>query len=139
MSLKDELCTSLAAPHVRTRGLVDAARFGPGLNAHWRVAKVATEMAEEYWEAHMGANNDLYRAFRSAHPNEKAARTTFVLLVAPNCLEDARLALTEALTLPDDVMPPAQKREIYEALCLDAPLRANRKLAAAHMPSSLLH
>ena len=141
MSLKDDLAagSSLAAPHVRTRGVIDPSRIGPGLNAHRLVAETAVKIAQEFWELYMGANNELYRAFMSAHPNQKAAMTTFVALVAPNCLEDARLALTECLSKGDDVVPPAMKDEIAEALILDSPLRASRKKAAEHMPSSLLH
>ena len=139
MSKRDYLNgTSLAMPHIG-RPTLDPSRTGPGLNAHRLVAETAVSMAREYWEAYMGANNELYRSFMSAHRNEKEAMTTFVALVAPNCLEDARLALTECLSKPDDIVPKSMKDEIAEALILDAPLRANRKKAAEHMPSSLLH
>jgi len=139
VSLKDDLANGVATPHIRTKRLVEPARMGPGLNAHRLVAETAVKIAQEYWEAYMGANNELYRSFMSAHRNQKEAMKTFVALVAPNCLEDARLALTACLSKPDDVVPVSMKDEIAEALILDAPLRANRKKAPEHMPSSLLH
>lgn len=131
----------LSSPHIRTRKLIEPSRIsgqGTGLNAHWRVAKVAIEMAHEIYEHHMSANNELYRAFRQ-NLTEKQALAAFVARVAPTLLEDARLALTECLTLPDDVLPREQKDEIAEALILDTDFRANRYVAAQHadVPGSL--
>ena len=130
----------MKSPHIRTRNLIDPQRFGPGLNAHKLVAETAVRMAQECWEAHMSANNALYRSFRE-NLTEKQALTAFVARVAPTLLEDARLALTDCLSQPDRVVPPSMKAQIAEALIADSPLRANRVVAADHavMPSGMVH
>ena len=131
---------SLKTPHIsrRTQDNSRISGAGRGLNAHIMVAQTAVEMAQACFEAHMSANNELYRAFRQ-NLTEKQARLVFVKQVAPTLLEEARLALTDCLTQSDDEVSPRLKDEIAQALILDSDLRANRLKAAEHMPSSLLH
>jgi hypothetical protein len=103
------------------------------------VAEVAVSMAEAYFET-FAADNAFYRGIRAqGQITEKAARLVFVERVAPRLLEDARRALTDCLTLGDDVMPRKQKDEIAAALILDTDLRANRFVAEenATIPSVL--
>jgi len=114
------------APHVRTKRLVDRLPFGGGLNAHRLVAETAIEMANEFFEVY-AAQNEIYRKLRAdGRVSEKQARRFFVERTAPTLLEAARIALTDCLAQPDDVMPVAQKNEIAEALILDNDLRAKR-------------
>tara|TARA_R110000868_G_scaffold410518_2_gene698938 strand:- start:365 stop:784 length:420 start_codon:yes stop_codon:yes gene_type:complete len=118
----------LMAPHVRTKRVIDPSRLsgqGTGLNAHRLVAETAVKMAEECYEAHMSANNSLYKAMR-AKLTEKQARLAFVARVAPTLLEDARVALATMLRQPDDAVPVSMKDEIAEALIKDTDFRANR-------------
>lgn len=122
----------MMAPHVRTRKIKEPSRLagiGRGLNAHRMVAETAIKLAEACYEAHMSANNDLYRAFRE-NLTEKQARVAFVARIAPTMLEEARLALVDCLAQPDDICPVAMKDQILEALTLDNDLRANRSVAA---------
>ncbi len=131
----------LATPHVRTRRVIDPSRLsgqGTGLNAHRMVAEVAIEMANHHFEHYMVVNNELWRSLRE-QLTEKQARIAFVAKIAPMLLEEARLALTECLSQPDDVCPKTQKDEIADALIKDNDMRANRRKAAEHMPSSLVH
>lgn len=128
-------------PHIRTRQIREDPRLGGigrGLNAHIMVAKTAIGLAEACYEAHMSANNALYRAFRE-QLTEKQARLAFIARVAPTLLEEARLALTDCLSRSDDECPPSMKNEIADALMKDNDLRANRLVAAEHMPSGLIH
>ena len=131
---------SLAKPHIgrRTRDPSRLSGQGTGLNAHAMVAKVAIEMAYACWEAHMSADNALYRAFRQ-NLTEKQALTAFVARVAPTLLQDARLALTAALRQPDSEVPRAMKDEIADALIKDQAFTANRQVAERHatIPHSL--
>lgn len=130
----------LNTPHVRTRKVVDPSRLsgqGTGLNAHRMVAEVAVEMANEHFEHYMIVNNDLWNSLRE-HLTEAQARIAFVAKIAPMLLEEARLALTDCLSQPDDECPQSQKAEIADALIKDNDMRANRVKAAEHMPSSLL-
>lgn len=131
----------LATPHVRTRRVIDPSRIsgqGTGLNAHRMVAEVAVEMANHHFEHYMIVNNELWRTLRE-HLTEKQARMAFVAKIAPMLLEEARLALTECLLQPDDICPKSQKDQIADALIKDNDMRANRRKAAEHMPSSLVH
>lgn len=131
----------LATPHARTRRVIDPSRIsgqGTGLNAHRMVAEVAVEMANHHFEHYMIVNNELWRTLRE-HLTEKQARVVFVATIAPMLLEEARLALTECLAQPDDICPKSQKDQIADALIKDNDMRANRRKAAEHMPSSLVH
>lgn len=131
----------VAAPHVRTRKVIDPSRLssqGTGLNAHRMVAEVAVEMANHHFEHYMSVNNELWKSL-SAVLTERQARVAFVAKIAPMLLEEARLALTECLSQPDDECPASMKADIADALIQDNDMRANRVKAAEHMPSSLLH
>lgn len=119
----------LSAPHVRTRRLVDPTNAGGGLNAHRRVAAVAVEMANHLFEEYMRVNAIYHQMRAAGQVTEKAARKLFVERVAPRMLEDARRALTDMLTQPDDRVPPSMKEEIAEALMLDNDLRGKRIIA----------
>jgi hypothetical protein len=132
---------TLKSPHIGRRTAEPSRLSGAttGLNAHRMVAEVAVSMAEEYFET-FAADNAFYRGIRAqGQITEKAARLVFVERVAPRLLEDARRALTDCLTLGDDVMPRKQKDEIAAALILDTDLRANRFVAEenATIPSVL--
>jgi hypothetical protein len=132
---------TLKSPHIGRRTAEPSRLSGAatGLNAHRMVAEVAVSMAEEYFET-FAADNAFYRAIRAqGQITEKAARLVFVERVAPRLLEDARRALTDCLTMGDDVMPKRQKDEIAAALILDTDLRANRFVAEenATIPSVL--
>jgi hypothetical protein len=130
------------APHVRTRKIVENSRLagiGRGLNAHRMVAETAVAMAQSAYEQYMSAHNELYRAFRQ-DMTDKQARLAFVARVAPALLEEARLALTDCLSQPDDVCSVRLKEEIADALIKDTDLRANRSVAAQHaMISGMVH
>jgi len=118
--------------HVRTRPIRENSRIagiGRGLNAHRMVAETAVAMANECYELHMSANNALYKAFRR-ELTDKQARMAFVARVAPTLLEEARLALTDCLSQPDDVCSRKLKDEIVDALVKDTDFRANRSVAA---------
>lgn len=131
----------LSAPHVRTRRVRDPSRLSgqaTGLNAHRMVAEMAVEMAQAQFELYMANDNKLYRALRE-NLTAKQIRTAFLAKAAPMMLEEARLALTDCLTQPDDVVTPHMKDKIADALIKDSDLRANRLRAAEHMPSTLLH
>jgi len=107
--------------------------FGPGLNAHWRVAKVAVEMANALFEEY-AAVNAIYRRLRAeGRVSEADARRLFVERVGPRMLEQARIALTDMLTQPG--VPTAVKDEITEALILDNDLRAKRIVADERLVS----
>lgn len=130
----------LTTPHIGRKTL-DNSRLsgaGRGLNAHRLVAETAVKLAYNVYEAWMGANNDLYRTMRE-NLTGRQIETIFVARVAPQLLEEARLALTECLNQPDSEVPVSMKDEIAEALILDTDFRANRLKAAAHMPSELIH
>jgi hypothetical protein len=132
---------TLSAPHVRTRKVVENSRIagiGRGLNAHRMVAETAVRLAYELYESWMAAHNDVRRSFK-AIPTEKARQLVFVRQAAPQLLEEARLALTDCLNQPDDVVSKRLKDEIAEALILDGDLRANRLKAAEHMDHGLLN
>lgn len=101
------------------------------------VARLACEMAEELFEAY-ARDNATYRRLRAdGQVTEKAARKLFVERVAPKMLEEARQALTTMLGSDDT--SHYVKEQIYEALCLDSDLRANRNVTAAQavVPSHL--
>lgn len=98
-----------------------------GLNVHRLVAKTAIEMAEEMFEVYARENNIYKRLRAGGQVSEKHARNVFVARVAPKMYEDARQALASMLGR-DDVTQYV-KDEIYEALCLDNDLRANRTVA----------
>jgi hypothetical protein len=126
--------TKQAAPHVRTRQIRENSRIagmGRGLNAHRMVAETAVKMAMEYWEVYMLENNELYRAFK-ANLTEKQMIAAWVAKIAPLFLEEARLALTDCLSQPDDVVSRTLKDEIFDALLKDTDFRANRTVAAQH-------
>jgi len=132
--------TRLPAPHVRTRPIRENSRVageGRGLNAHRMVAETAVKLAQELYESYMAANNDLYRSFRE-HLTDKQSRIVFVRQAAPQLLEEARLVLTDCLSQPDEVVTPAVKSAISDALIKDSDFRANRVKAAEHMPAGLL-
>ena len=131
----------MKSPHVRTRRVIDPSRIsgqGMGLNAHRLVAETAVAMANEHFENYMIVNNALWKSLREVL-TEKQARVAFVAKIAPMLLEEARLALTDCLSQPDDVCPKSMKDQIADALIKDTDLRANRLKAATHMPSNLLH
>lgn len=120
--------------HVRTKKLKDPSRIsgaGRGLNAHRLVAETAVGLANALYEAHMSADNAMYRRLRE-NLTDKQARTFFVSKVAPTLLEDARLAMTDCLSQADDVCTPYMKEQIADALILDTDLRANRFVAEQH-------
>ncbi len=128
------------APHIRTRRVIDPSRIsgqGTGLNAHRLVAETAVRKANDDFEYYMGAYNELWKAFRK-NLTERQARIAFIAKIAPTLLEEARLALAECLSQPDNVCSPSAKAEIYDALVKDNDLRANRLKAATHMPPELL-
>ena len=60
---------------------------------------------------------------------EKQVRQMFVRKVAPTLLEDARKSLIALLSETDDRVTPYMKDQIYEAICLDNDLRANRMVS----------
>jgi len=99
--------------------------------AHYMVAKVAREMAEELFEL-WASHNEVYRAFEG-----KKGRRRFIDRVAPTLFEDARQTL--AAMLGRDDVDQRMKDDIYEALTLDAELRAARPVAAsvAQVPARL--
>lgn len=124
--------------HIRTKRVLDAPRAGGGLNAHKLVAETAIEMANELFEVY-AVENAIYRALRAnGQVTAEQARRVFVERVAPKLLEDARLALTECLSQPDDVCAPRQKDIIAEALIADNDLRARRKVAT-HIGAASVH
>ena len=109
-----------------------------GLNAHRLVAAVAIEMAQELFEVYV-RDNGVYRKLRAdGQVTEKAARRLFVERVAPRLLEDARAQLASMLG-PDAPTCEYTKEQIYEALCLDSDLRANRFVAESQavIPSTM--
>ena len=109
-----------------------------GLNAHRMVASVAIEMAQELFEVY-ARDNAVYRKLRAdGQVTERAARTLFVEGVAPRLLEDARAQLASMLAA-DAPTCEYTKEQIYEALCLDSDLRANRFVAEdqAAIPTAL--
>ncbi|HVX57593.1 MAG TPA: hypothetical protein VHA37_07735, partial [Candidatus Saccharimonadales bacterium] len=113
------------------------ARPRTGLNAHKMVANVAIEMANEMFEVY-ALENAFYRKLRADGAiMEKQARLVFVERVAPRMLEDARQTLSSMLGT--ESTSDYVKEQIYEALCLDSDLRANRFVAAdqASIPSVL--
>jgi hypothetical protein len=119
-------------PHIRTKKVIEPsniAGLGRGLNAHRMVAETAVAMATEAFELYMSANNELYKAFREKL-TDKQIRVAFLAKIAPTMLEDARLALTDCLSQPDDVCSPKLKEEIVDALVKDVDFRANRGVAA---------
>jgi hypothetical protein len=131
----------LAAPHVRTRRVVENSRvagIGRGLNAHRMVAETAVKLAYELYESWMSEHNEVRKAFL-AIPTEKARQLAFVRQAAPQLLEEARLVLTDCLRQSDDVVSVRLKDAIADALIKDTDLRANRLKAAEHMPVGLLH
>ncbi len=100
-----------------------------GLNVHRLVAKTAIEMAEEMFEDY-ARENAIYKRLRAGgQVSEKHARNFFVARVAPKLYEDARQALAAMLAEPEERVSQHMKDEIYEALCLDNDLRANRMVA----------
>ena len=133
--------TRLPSPHARTRPIRENSRIsgvGTGLNAHRLVAETAVKLAHEYYEPYMSANNELYKAARRSL-TERQWRLAFVRQAEPQLLEEARLALTDMLSKPDDVVSLRLKDETADALIKDSDFRANRLRAAEHMPASLLH
>ena len=130
----------LTTPHIgrKTRDNSRLSGVGTGLNAHRMVAEKAVELAYSTYEAWMGANNELYREMRRNFTHQQI-EIIYVSKIAPDLLEEARLALTDQLSQPDNVVPKSMKEKIGEALVLDNDFRANRRKAAAHMPSSLIH
>jgi hypothetical protein len=132
---------TLSAPHVRTRPIRENSRIagiGRGLNAHRMVAEQAVKMAYEMYGPYMAANNDLRARFK-AIPREADRQLVFVRQMAPQLLEEARLALTDCLAYPDELVSKHMKDAIAEALILDGDLRANRVKAAEHMDVGLLN
>lgn len=127
--------------HVRTREIRENSRIagaGRGLNAHKMVAETAVSMANAAFEQYMSAHNELWRAMRE-NLTEKQARVAFVARIAPLLLEEARLALTDCLSQPDDVCTPHMKAQIVDALVKDTDFRANRSVAAQNaMPRNVL-
>ncbi len=127
----------LSTPHLGrpTRDPDNLAGIGRGLNAHWRVAKVAVTMAEKLFEIYMLDNDWWHKMSAGGRVSEKQGRKVFLRCVAPQLLEDARQALVDMLTQPD--IPQSMKDEIAEALILDAPLRGSRMVAErfANMPA----
>ena len=130
---------TLKTPHVRTKPVRDALRFGPGLNAHVMVMNVAVEMANEMFEVYSKENAFHNKIRADGKTTDKAARRLFVERVAPRMLSEARQALTNMLTQPDDRVPLSMKDEIAAALILDNDLQAKRFVAAdyASIPSTL--
>lgn len=129
---------TLKTPHLG-RPYRDNPRFGPGLNAHAMVMNVAVEMANEMFEVY-SRENAFHRKMRAnGQVTDKAARRLFVERVAPRLLSEARQALTNMLTQPDDRVPLSMKDEIAAALILDNDLQAKRFVAAdyAAIPSTL--
>lgn len=118
----------LATPHIG-RPTRDNPRAGGGLNAHIMVAKVAIEMAHEWYEVYMADNAMNHKMRAGGQVTEVASRKLFVELVAPRLLEDARKALVAMLTQPDDRVPVAMKDEIADALIKDSDLRGKRFVA----------
>lgn len=100
-----------------------------GLNVHRLVAKTAIEMAQELFEVYAAENNIYKRLRADGEVSEKHARNFFVQRMAPKLYEDARQALAAMLAEPLDKVSQHMKDEIYEALCLDNDLRANRMVA----------
>lgn len=95
------------------------------LHVHPLVLKTAMEMAEALFEDY-ARDNAIYAQFRAHGWTEKRIRRVFVARVAPRFYEEARQAMTEILA---GEYPQAMKDEVYEALCKDNLLRANRTVA----------
>lgn len=136
------MSTRLKTPHVRTKLVKDPdnlAGIGRGLNAHWRVVKVAIAMANELFEIYMLDNAWWHKMSAGGKVSEKQGRKVFVDCVAPQLLEDARQSMVDCLTQPDSVIPQALKDEIHEALVLDNGLRGKRMIAEqyASIPATL--
>ena len=131
----------LAAPHLgrKTQENSRISTMGTGLNAHRMVAEVAVAMTQELFEV-FAHDNAFYQGLTAnGEISEHAARLVFLDRMAPRMLEDARRVLTDMLTMPDEVVPRAQKDEIADALIKDTDLRANRFVAAenATIPGTL--
>ena len=97
------------------------------LNAHPLVLEAAQEMANEWFEVY-ARENAWYRAFKEHGGSEKEARRQFVARVTPRFFEEARQALTDILA---GDYPERTKEIVFEALCKDNLLRANRTVAAS--------
>lgn len=121
--------------HVRTKKVIENSRIagtGRGLNAHRMVAETAVQMAESHFEVYMRAYNSLYRKLKESGLSEKQMRAAFVAKIAPLLLEEARLALVDCLSQPDEECTPHMKEQIADALIKDSDFRANRSVAAQH-------
>lgn len=100
-----------------------------GLNAHIMVAEVAIGMANELFEMY-ARDNAIYKRLRAdGQVTEEQARDFFIRRTTQSLFEQARQALTDRLSAPDDEVTPYMKAEIAEALILDNDLRANRRVA----------
>lgn len=110
-----------------------ASQYNPsnGLNAHWRVAEVAQNMAQELWPVY-ARDNAFYKHMRAGGQiTEDDARIQFVMRMTPKLLEDAREALAGCLA--SDALSDKDKMAIHEALVLDNDLRAGRIKSTASL------
>lgn len=110
-----------------------AKQYNPsnGLNAHWRVAEVAQQMANELWPIY-ARDNEFYRHMRAGGQiTEDDARIQFVMRMTPKLLEDAREMLAECLN--SKALSDKEKMEVHEALVLDNDLRAGRIKSTASL------
>lgn len=104
-----------------------------GLNVHRLVAEVACEMANELFEVY-ARENAIYKRLRAdGEITEKQARLYFVQRLMPKLYEDARQQLASCLAEPDERVSEHMKQEIFQALCLDNDLRANRQVSRDRM------
>lgn len=97
------------------------------LHVHPLVLKTAKEMAETLFEAY-AQDNVMYAQFRRHGWTERRIRRVFVARVAPRLYEEARQTLAGILA---GDYPQLMKDEVYDALCKDNLLRANRTVAAS--------
>lgn len=96
-------------------------------HCHKKVAEVAKACAGGFYESIMGADNDIYRAWRAKHPGmgPKALERRFVARYWGDCIPMARATLARLLTSP--TIDPGMKEEIMEILTLDATLIRGRQ------------
>ena len=90
---------------------------------HKQVRDVAMATTENWYEALMGASNDIYKEWKRQNPNlnAKDLQKRFVQRFWPRCIEFARATLTIMLTRPDVSDP--MKEQIMDVLEKDQFLR----------------
>jgi hypothetical protein len=102
---------------------------------HVRIRDVAKAAAGEYYEAIMGANNDIYKQWLANNPglNAKQLERKFINRYWPDCIDFARTTL--GLVLNRDDVPDKLKDEILDILHKDQYLRQSVPLAPFRGPA----